>query len=74
MGSKDDVLSALDGAWRTGRQIHERVGIWSQATIQVRLRKLAAIGIVEVRYEQIPSGEVAYFRLKADAAQTAAAP
>lgn len=52
-----EVLLVLDGKWRTSRQVHAMLGMWSPITVKHALNGLAAAGVIESRMETRSAGQ-----------------
>lgn len=59
-----EVLQALDGEWRTSRQVHARLGMWTPTTVRNMLLDLARAGAVDVTTRPTSSGFVRLYRTK----------
>ncbi|MDE2101671.1 MAG: hypothetical protein KGL39_30775 [Patescibacteria group bacterium] len=60
-----EIISALDGEWRTAREVHARLGVWAQTSVRNMLRDLARAEIIETTTTTTPSGFVWLYRTKA---------
>lgn len=54
MSIRDDVLKCVDKQWRSYRNVHKRLGLWSQDTVRIQLMNLRKEGKVQRRL--VPAG------------------
>jgi predicted transcriptional regulator len=63
----DKALAAVDGEWRTAREIFARIDEGAPVTVKTTLVRLAEAGLVERRYDPHRNQEIArYRRVEAD--------
>lgn len=58
----DKALAAVDGEWRTAREIFACVGEGAISSFRCAMARLADTGMVDRRSDPHPSGEVARYR------------
>lgn len=63
----DKAMAAVDGEWRTARDIYEIIGEEAPTTARAALARLADAGRIERRYEPHQNGKIAFYRLKTEA-------
>lgn len=64
MGARDDTLAAVGQYWSTAKEIHKRIGCWSDRTVRAVLVLEVHSGAIESRKVPIRSGGFVFeFRL-----------
>lgn len=62
MAVYDDTIQAVDGHWRTAREIHDRVGCWAFTSVHHALQTMSEANMIDAKYAPHRNGTVVRYK------------